>query len=314
MTTNLTSNTLQTSWRNQTVWSEVANQLKKQIVLSRTSALLLGILGAILATLAAQLATDRPDLARILSIGSAAALLAVTVVARSFGQKHLENWIRARSISEALKQEVFFYLTRTRPYAEGDPEATLNSRANEIVTKVKDLTVLAATVNPKQNEIPKITSPGDYISQRVSQQIEHYYLPKASALGKRLKMCQWAAAGLTAIAALVSGIAGFFHAEWIGAWVAVATTIAGAIVAHAAAARYEHNVLAYYSTAQQLQSLRDQYLDVVNKGAATPPTFDEFVHRCEEVISIENQAWMADWQKSGNSGQPSNTQPTTQIS
>jgi hypothetical protein len=201
---------------------------------------------------------------------------------------------------------VYFYLTRTRPYAEGDREATLNSRANDILAKVKDLSVLAATTNQDQKEIPSITGPDGYISQRVSKQIDDYYLRNASALGKRLKICQAAAAGLTSIAALVSGIAGFFHAEWMGSWVAVATTIAGAIVAHAAAARYEHNVLSYYSTAQQLQSLRDQYLDSVQKGTTTPALFDEFVRRCEEVISIENQAWMSDWQKLGDSAQPSN--------
>jgi hypothetical protein len=144
-------------------------------------------------------------------------------------------------------------------------------------------------------------------------QIEKYYLPKARELGTRLKICQWTAGGLTGVAALASGMAGVTQKGWMGAWVAVATTVAGAIVAHAGAVRYEHNVISYYSTARQLQSLCDQFQDAVNKGAPPATLLDEFVRRCEEVISIENQAWMADWQKMKNSPPPSNTQATTPI-
>jgi hypothetical protein len=308
MSTNRFSATLETIFKYQAIWSEVANQLKSHITFARATALSLGILGAFTATLAAQLAPNLSLAARILSIVSAAALATATVVARGFGQKQLQNWIRARSVSEALKQEMFLYLTGTPPYAANDRDAVLHTRTNEVLNKVSDLTVLAVTVPPPTTDIPKIDGPDDYIRLRVSQQTQDYYFPKASLMAKRLMICQSLATGLTALAAVVSGIAGFFHTESIGAWVAVATTIAGAIVAHAGAARYEHNVLSYYSTARQLESLRDQYLDSKNDPGA-PARFHEFVRRCEEVISIENQAWMADWQKMGNSAPPVTTRP-----
>ena len=312
MTTKADSKTLQTIWKDQSIWSQVASQLKTGIFLARTAALLLGILGAILATLATQSARDK-DSARTLNFCGALSLVGATVVARGFGQNRLANWIRARSVSEALKQEAYFFLTGTRPYMADDREAILNSRAKEIVTKAADLMVLAATKTPKERQTPLITGADDYISKRVMPQIEKYYLPKARELGTRLKICQWTAGGLTGVAALASGMAGVTQKGWMGAWVAVATTVAGAIVAHAGAVRYEHNVISYYSTARQLQSLCDQFQDAVNKGAPPATLLDEFVRRCEEVISIENQAWMADWQKMKNSPPPSNTQATTPI-
>jgi len=313
MNTNADSKTLQTIWKDQSIWSQVASQLKAGIFLARTAALLLGILGAVLATLATVLATDTNH-PTTLSICGALSLVAATIVARGFGQNHLANWIRARSVSEALKQEAYFFLTGTRPYAAADREKILSDRAKEIVAKATDLMVLAATKAPKERQPPSITGADDYISLRVMPQINDYYFRNARKLGKRLTVCQWTAGGLTGIAALASGMAGLMQKERMGAWVAVATTVAGAIVAHAGASRYEHNVVSYYSTARQLQSLCDQFQDAVSKGAQPTALLDEFVRRCEEVISIENQAWMADWQKMKNSPPPPNTLSANPVS
>ena len=297
MSPNLHSHILDTSWQDHVIWSEVANRLKLKFTLSRTTALLLGIAGAILETLAAQLAPAHLEVARVLSLVGAVVLAAVPLFARGFGKTHVQNWIRARSVSESLKEEVFFYLTQTGLYADEVRITTLARRTKEIVDKVEDLAVLAVTLKLPVSSPPVINGPDDYLQCRVTQQIETYYLPKAKSLSQRLQWCQWLAAGLTGIAALVGGIVGFFQPKLLGAWIAVATTIAGAITAHAAAARYEELVMSYYSTAKQLQLLRDQFLDSLRGATPDAATFAEFVRRCEEVISIETQAWMADWQK-----------------
>jgi hypothetical protein len=324
----MNSQTLETVWKEQARWSEVANQLKAAIVRARSAALALGILGAFLATLAAQvappgatkssatkinnvaaatnavpagqnakIASSGSGLVRVLSGISVVALGAAAALAARSGSKQVQNWIRARSVSEALKQEAFLFMTRAKPYADNSPETTLSLHMKDILDKAKDLSVLAATITPRPREIPKIDSPQDYVQQRVTGQIEQFYLPKAQRLGKRLKLFQGAAATLTTAAAVLSGAAGFFQAEWIGSWVAVATTISAALVAHAAAARYQTDVISYFSTANQLTSLRDQFLDAQKRNAADATTYDRFVRQCEEVISIENQGWMANWQK-----------------
>jgi hypothetical protein len=308
------SDTFKEVWQDQALWSELANQLKRKITQARAIALILGILGAFFATLAAQIApkpaghgqtaTPHSQVALVFSIASTLALAAVTLVAIRSAPKRVEDWTRARSVSEALKQEAFLYLTQAKPYAQSDHDAVPRARADEIVAKVSDITVDAATITPTPKEIPNVAAPDDYIKCRVLAQIEGYYLPKAKALGQRLKVFRGAAATLTAGAALLSAVAGFCHTEWIGSWVAVATTIAGAIVAHAAAEKYEHNVISYFSTARQLKSLSARFRDSQNAGTATPGAYSEFVRQCEDVISIENQGWMADSRKAVESATP----------
>jgi hypothetical protein len=298
------SDTFTAIWQDQALWSELANRLKWRITQARAIALILGILGAFFATLAAQVASEaagqvqtaphHSGLASAFTIASTLALAAATLVALRSSPKRVEDWTRARAVSEALKQEAFLYLTQAKPYTQSDRDAVVRSRADAVVANANDLAVEAATITPKPKEVPNVAAPEDYIKYRVLTQIEGYYLPKAKALGKRLKVFRGAAAALTAGAALLSAIAGFSHTEWLGSWVAVATTIAGAIVAHAAAEKYEHNVISYFSTARRLRSLCAQFHDAQNAGTATPEAYGEFVRQCEDAISIENQGWMAD--------------------
>src|SRR5690242_3689350 len=116
MNPNPNSNTLKLVWRDQATWSEVANQLKSNLSRARTTALILGVLGAFLATLAAQFSPQDASVAGqitanhsvpafVISVTSALALAAVALVSHGFAPKRVENWTRARSISEALKQE-----------------------------------------------------------------------------------------------------------------------------------------------------------------------------------------------------------------
>lgn len=338
------SNTLVTVWESQARWSAVANRLNQGIVRARSAALILGILGAVLATCASYdhtqssasrgaastgndsqvtnavppthgsggASTDSsPRASRILSVLSVIALALAAALTKRFGTNQVQNWISARSVSEALKEELFFYLTHVPPYAGNSgasPENVLDNRHNEIVKKAKDdLNLLAAGTTPTIKQIPDFSNDQDYINKRVNYQITKYYEPKAASLSKRLNLFQSAATTLTVSAAAISAVA-YFQTGWLGAWVAVATTISAALTAYAAAARYQHDSIAYFSTAQQLKSLRDRYTDAKDATAKDPakhtaPPFENLVRQCEEVISIENQGWMANWQKDPN--QPS---------
>ena len=71
--------------------------------------------------------------------------------------------------------------------------------------------------------------------------------------------------------------------------VPVVTTVATAVAAYIAAARYDHLVIGYLRTAQRLEHLRQEQL----AGPAGAPA--AFIDACEAAISVENQAWMARW-------------------
>ena len=90
------------------------------------------------------------------------------------------------------------------------------------------------------------------------------------------------AAGLAALAAVSPGVA---------AWAAVVTTAAGAVAAYIAAERYEFLWIEYSRTASELRRLLDRGTAADGRLLSGP----ELVSECEQVISVQNQSWMAKW-------------------
>jgi hypothetical protein len=90
------------------------------------------------------------------------------------------------------------------------------------------------------------------------------------------------AAGLAATAAVTPGVA---------AWAAVVTTAGGAVAAFIAAQRYEFLWIEYSRTASELRRLLERGTAADGRALSGP----ELVAECEQVISVQNQAWMAKW-------------------
>jgi hypothetical protein len=90
------------------------------------------------------------------------------------------------------------------------------------------------------------------------------------------------AAALAALAAISPGV---------GAWAAVATTGAGAVAAYIAAERYELLWIEYSRTASELRRLVERRTSADGDRLSG----SELVDACEQVISVQNQAWMAKW-------------------
>jgi hypothetical protein len=84
-------------------------------------------------------------------------------------------------------------------------------------------------------------------------------------------------------------------------WVPVVTTVAAAVTTHIGAQRYEILIVSYDATARRLSTLRDQWLNA-KREAGKPLDAEAFVLKCEQVISSENQGWMAGWLKSSSGG------------
>ena len=167
----------------------------------------------------------------------------------------------------------------------------LAESTREILDAVRDLELRAAGVEPDDKAFPPRMDPQTYIEQRVDAQIDGYYRPKAKEIARRLGQFRALEFVLASVAAALAAIA-TFAATGIAAWVAVVTTAAVAVTAHIAATRYEYLASTYGATANRLQSLRDQWVDLPPEARPTP---SDFVHRCEDAISVENQAWMAKW-------------------
>jgi hypothetical protein len=110
---------------------------------------------------------------------------------------------------------------------------------------------------------------------------------------KRLRTVGDLLAVVAVVAVVFAAVAASFDVAGLAAWVPVATTAGTSVVAYVAAARYDHQIIEYLRTAQQLDGLLGSRMDTPTGNAA-------FVDACEGVISIENQGWMARWVSAEN--------------
>jgi len=112
----------------------------------------------------------------------------------------------------------------------------------------------------------------------------------------RLRWAKTAEVTLTVLAAVLAALATV--SANVAAWAAVLTTVVAAVTAYAAAERYELLWIEYTRTAAELSRLFDRR----TAADGRPLTSVELVAACEQVVSVQNEAWMAKWggKKSGN--------------
>jgi SMODS and SLOG-associating 2TM effector domain 1/Protein of unknown function (DUF4231) len=293
-------------WREHRQWSNAAGRLKQRIILWRSIALGFAILGAVLATLATQVGL-KSGLGQALSLTAAAALAVVPVIRGArLGKDRIEAWIRARSTSEALKAETYLYLTRTPPYDKQDREDQLLKQTDQLLSQVGDLAGETVDMPDADKPLPDIHDIDSYLQIRVQPQISTYYRPQAAKQQRRLSLFRGIEFALSMLAALLGAIAATARLDDVGVWVAVVTTVGAAITAHIAAARYEHLVISYLSTARQLRSLLRGW---ERRSDKTPAAAAQLVHDCEDVISRENESWMAAWSRGEDQALPSPAAP-----
>jgi hypothetical protein len=231
---------------------------------------------------------------RLLRPGSAVtAAVALAAVGLLRGRQNVEQvrrWTRARSVSEAIKTEVFVFLTRSGNYSTPDREARLEAEVQRLEHETGDLQRYTEGVLAKDRPLPTVHDVDSYLEVRVRRsQLEGYYEPKARMLRQRLRVLKAAEIALALVAAGLAAIAAISPS--VGAWAAVATTGAGAVAAYIASERYEFLWIEYSRTASELRRL----LDRRTAADGRPLSGSELVSECEQVISVQNQAWMAKW-------------------
>ncbi len=278
-----------TAWERQSVWSQTADRLKAGLARRRTTVLVLSSAGAALALASSQLAVEGS--ARIVSFAAAFAMAAAALVRQRVGSSELARWVQARSVSEALKAEVFYFLCRCAPYDSPDRDARLDEEVARLETDAEALLPETLTVEPKPRALPAVHDRASYVGERLSPQIDRYYAPMATTMARRGRRSRQVEIGLALVAAVLTAAAGAFAVAAVGAWAAVVTTVAASVAAHAAAERFDFLAVEYARTAGELRRLR-------TRGGwrdCPQPTGPQFVRRCEEIISVQNDKWMAKW-------------------
>ena len=292
-------NALEIAAQRQTVWSATANRLKTALDGTRWVTFGLSVAGALLATLAGQFDGDQ----RWWSAMAGAAVLATGtfLTARMMGRPSLASWTRARSAAEALKREAYKCAARATPY-DGDDTSRmtlLNEERERIEETVDDLLNKAVTPSTRGSTPTADMTPDEYIERRVAKQATGFYERKAEIYRRLAERLGWVEFVLALAATVITALVGAAdkkalsdHFDFV-ALTAVLTTVAGAVVAHVEASRYDFLVTTYRATARRLRS------ELARVGAFTAPSpeWSAFVNRCEAILADENSGWLAKWTK-----------------
>jgi conflict system pore-forming effector with SLATT domain/uncharacterized protein DUF4231 len=275
-------------WGQQSIWSQTANRMKASISHARSAALALTMGGAVLATLAARLPAEQVKAASVLAVAAAVAVGLVPVLRPRFSGRILRAWTRARSVSEALKSEIYLYLAGAGDYRGEDRDRRLKVCTDRVRQQAADLLRHSGDIQPAKRGLPDVHDYGSYLRVRVDGQVEGYYRPKARQLQRRLTQFRRVEVVLAVAGVVLGALAASLAEVGLGAWIAVVTTISASVAAHVGATRYEYQLIEYLRTADELTRLRRDAT-----ATTSPAELDQLVVQCERIISIQNEGWMA---------------------
>ncbi len=280
-------------WEDQSVWSQTANLLKARLDHHRSTILALTVASAILTTLASQTLSWSPSGSKVLALSAGVTVGLVPVVRSRLGRDAVSRWTRARAVSEELKAEVYRFLAGVAPFREVDREAQLVQRTQQVLDEAGDLLAYTAGVVPVVREVPPVHDVDSYVRGRLEPQIQ-WYRGRSARLSRQLAAARLAELCLGLVGVVLGAAAAVWSVDAIAAWVAVVTTLTAALTAHVAASRWEYQLVEYLRTANELNRLRGEWLSA-SVAAHDEAAEDGLVERCEHVVSIQNDGWMAKW-------------------
>ncbi|MFD6663570.1 DUF4231 domain-containing protein [Micromonospora chalcea] len=273
------TSSLEAAWAEQSVWSQTAAKLKKRLQTGRRAALGLSIGGALLSATAATVGLGSA-LGKAFAFSGAVCVGLAGLAGNAAGPRIMRDWTRARSVSEALKSVVYTSLA-------GYPPADFDAVVQDIGADAADLQQYRAGVESKQRSLPSVHDLESYLENRVFAQITGYYRRNAGSLVRTLKRFRLVSMGLAFFGLVLGVAAGTWEIDRLAGWVPVVTTIGTAVATHVAAERYSYMLIEYSRTADELQRIRDR------RGRIASMTDEELVKHAENVISIQNEGWMA---------------------
>lgn len=306
---------LEELWAKFRGWDQRARALKADLDRRRLLTLVLTVTGAFLATLAGQgeslsgvgsgqlgeiagsvgAALKGLPADRLISGASAAAMaVAAMLVQPMLDPSKERQWIRARALAEASKSEAFKFATRTPPYHEADASQKALAKLQELLASGADVPAAQAPARG-----PGIEAPGypmaieDYVRHRIVDQVEGFYLPKATQNERRSAGCALVVQTLSLVAALL-GTTGAVGGGGGHEWIAFLGAGSAAIGAFALAKRYQHLAATYRVTADRL-TLRLTAWKIARNEPTSVGADQALVQDAEAILAGEHETWMAEF-------------------
>lgn len=279
---------LQELWAQQSVWSQAADRIKKSIGTWRAVLLALTIAAALFATLSAAAAAAVGWLSPALAVAAAICVGLLPAFRPRATGKILQDWTGVRAASEALKAEIYLYLARVGDYAGPDRDLTLAQTAEQIEDVASGLLPYLIGIEPKKRDLPRVSDPKSYFAVRVAEQVDVYFKSRIKRLTETLRRFKVVEVALTISAVVLGALAATFGEAGLSPWIAVLTTTTAAVAARSAAGSYDFQLVEYLRATAELHRVR---------GAAhrttDPAELSRLVRRSEQILTIQNQGWLA---------------------
>lgn len=309
-------------WEQYRIWDNTSVQLRRRLTFWRRLALVLGIVGALAATLSTQPFVTRLSAEGVPSDGRAAWLsyipwglgilsavflgLAAFASQKVLSPKDEEQWVGARAAAEAFKREAFLLVAQAPPYDVTVSIAPAEA-INNSLDRLEPLPLDGAGAGEAPPAYP-LTIDG-YIGSRLEDQM-NWYERRAGDHRKTLKLISSATLGLGGLAVILGAVSSNKTAPWV----AVITTVIATLAAYLYAWRYQYMVVSYLATARKLSALRARWR-TSGKSDADTADRNQFILECEGVLSAENKAWMTELNRRDATGSaPVAGQPTQTTS
>lgn len=237
------------------------------------------------------------------------------------------NWLLLRGNAEAMKTEIFYYLTEVGEYSRRRDEV-LAYRLKLISERLKGSAVHQAALSPFEEEkwiqgvlgrlvqtirrtvnhyyckiCDKVVGhhmsvesfkpqqnllPEQYVSSRLEAQFD-WYRRKSRQLSRQLQIFQ-------SFVYLFGGLGTLLAALGYQAWVATTTAVTGAIVNYLEFKRVESTLVGYNQTADTLYDIRTWWISLPTAEQQRWKNFELLVKGTEETIRSEHTSWLHDMQ------------------
>lgn len=237
------------------------------------------------------------------------------------------NWLLLRGNAEALKTEIYYYLTGVGEYSKRRDEV-LAHKIKLISERLKGSTVHQGSLRPFEEEVwergllsrlnraicgtvgdrygalrrallgGSATSgsykpvenllPAAYIPHRLEAQF-NWYRQKSRQFDRELQVFQ-------AFIYTFGGLGTLLAALGEQAWVATTTAMAGALINYLEFKRVESTLVGYNQTADALYDIRTWWKSLTAKQQGNWKNFELLVQGTEETIRSEHTSWLHDMQ------------------
>ncbi|WP_224191395.1 DUF4231 domain-containing protein [Nannocystis pusilla] len=288
---------LEALWRQQSKWSRQADELKRSHQNWTGPIVLATFLGVALGTLTPQISAWTTALngpAYIPQVCSACASVLSAVAAylsvQLLSPRKVQDWVVARSVSEALKSEGYLYAAGVSPYDDSQAAAErLMSRIEEL--EKTDTTFTLPDPDGNRPELCERLSVEDYIEKRVNAQLK-YYRAYSQTYSKQLACWRRTGIGLGVVLVGLGALGTFLDKQALTVWMAVVTTAIATMTAYVYGSRIESLASAYFATAERLERLTRRWNTLVNRTEAAR---NQLILDCEAVLSAQNRSWSSEW-------------------